>query len=220
MALLLGAFYGGLVYGRTRWFDEGYNAGFHEGNQTGHVSGYETGYEDGRSHGWEYGWITGKNQGYEEGYTEGENVGYDKGYDDGTATGHEDGYNEGYSVGYLEGFAETGWTIRDPTYSEMRVFLRDDETDTIEYEEIYFDCDDFAATVKQNAFDQGYRCFLVYLEFTEGGGHALVAFETKDRGMKYVEPQSDEIMEVEIGEHYWNYDVPYDDTIVTPTLVP
>ena len=209
-------FYLGQTMGEETGYSNGYNDGFASGQVEGETTGYDTGYFEGKNYGWNIGYTYGSEAGYETGYDEGTEQGYLTGFEEGESSG----YYLGYETGFSEGFETTGWLIRNPTFSEMRNFLREDKTDRLQYQEIYFDCDDFAATLKQNAFDHGYMCYLVYMEFTKGNGHAIVAFETSDMGLKFVEPQSDKIMEVEIGEHYWDHPVSYDDTVTTLTLVP
>ncbi len=118
-----------------------------------------------------------------------------------------------------------GYTIKDPTYREARAFLRRDKTDELEYVEGEYVCADFAADVCNNAEEEGIRCAYVLLDYS-GGAHAIVAFNTIDRGLIYVEPQWDEMLdEIEIGEEYHEclgaeYGQPdYDDTIETIRVV-
>jgi len=112
-----------------------------------------------------------------------------------------------------------GYTIKDPTYREMQAFLRRDKTDELEYLEDDYVCSDFAADVCNNAEEEGIRCAYVLLDYPEVG-HAIIAFNTIDRGLVYVEPQGDDILdEVEIGKEYHEYlgdryeQPDYDDTI-------
>ncbi|MCW4048939.1 MAG: hypothetical protein NWE89_04300 [Candidatus Bathyarchaeota archaeon] len=206
--------YTGKQVGIDLGYSLGYEKGLLEGTDTGKIEGYEAGYSDGKNYGWDVGWTFGNQTGYVIGYDVGTESGYIEGYHIGEETGYDSGYDSGYDTGFTEGFSTTGWQIRDPTYAEMKEFLRKDKTDQLQYEEMYFDCDDFAAIVKQNAFENGYRCFFVTMEFPGGPGHAIIAFETTDSGLIFVEPQSDKIMNVEIGEPYW------DKTVITLTLVP
>ena len=122
-------------------------------------------------------------------------------YTKGLEASHEEGYRTGYNNGFKDGFSTTGYNIRDPTFSEVLQFLKDDKTDKNEYSESYT-CWDFAADVKNNAFKAGYRCGLVYIEF-EHSAHAIVCFNTTDKGLIFVEPQYDKIVKVEIGMDYW-----------------
>ncbi|MCL2642939.1 MAG: hypothetical protein FWD52_05470 [Candidatus Bathyarchaeota archaeon] len=133
---------------------------------------------------------------------------------------YEKRYTTGYSAGYLEGVkdgAGSGYTIRNPTYDEMMAFLVADKTDQNVYDTNTYNCYDYTKDVCKNAMDQGYRVGFVYLYFKDSA-HALVCFDTVDRGLVFVEPQYDTIVNVEVGIHYWN-NVPnvrssFDDTII------
>ena len=111
------------------------------------------------------------------------------------------GYEAGYAEGFKAGFSATGYSIRDPTFSEALQFLKYDQTDKNQYSKDYT-CWNFAADVKNNAFKAGYRCGLVYIEFKHSA-HAIVCFNTTDKGLIFVEPQYDKIVKVEIGMDYW-----------------
>lgn len=144
--------------------------------------------------------------------------GISKGYDAGVQSGYDEGVQSGYDLGYVEGLSDggRGYNIRDPTYSEALRFKVLDKTDRNKYNYYTYNCHDFTADFKNNAFNEGYRCGYVYLEFADGV-HALVCFSTVDRGLIYIEPQDDEIMTLRVGWRYWDrqvYDVDYDDTIV------
>jgi hypothetical protein len=45
-----------------------------------------------------------------------------------------------------------------------------------------------------------------YVEF-EDGAHALVCFDTVDKGLVFVEPQTDELVTVAVGINYWDYTI-------------
>jgi len=116
-----------------------------------------------------------------------------------------------------------GYVLRDPSYQEMKDFLKQDEASEREYVESEYICVDFAAAVKANAAEEGIRCAYVVIEYRGGSGHAIVAFDTTDRGLVYIEPQFDWEVEPEIGKHYYQCVRPplghymaepgYDDTI-------
>lgn len=118
--------------------------------------------------------------------------------------GYDLGRNGGYEVGYTKGVTDgagRGYNIRDPTYNEALKFLAQDQTDKNQYNEDTYYCFHFAADVKKNAFKVGYRCGLVYIEFTSGA-HAIVCFNTTDKGIIFIEPQTDEIVQVVVGKYY------------------
>ena len=122
-----------------------------------------------------------------------------------------------------------GYVLRDPSYQEMKTFLSEDNTSEQEYLEGRYTCVDFAAAVKSNAAREGIRCAYVVVEFRGGGGHAIVAFDTTDRGLIFVEPQFDWEVELEVGERYYQcvkpppgnhmLKPPYDDTITRYVVV-
>jgi uncharacterized protein YlxW (UPF0749 family) len=126
-------------------------------------------------------------QSFNSGYAEGESEGYQLGYDEGYAQGVEDG-------------PESGWYIRDPTYDEAIAFTNSDKTDENEYTSDYV-CYDFTADFNSNAFQMGYRCGFVYIEFSDSA-HAIACFNTTDNGLIYIEPQNDEIVTLTIGQSY------------------
>jgi hypothetical protein len=116
-----------------------------------------------------------------------------------------------------------GYTIRDPTYRELVRFLKADDTDKAKYIEGKYECTEFAADLCNRAEEEGIRCAYVILSFPNGMGHAIVAFNTIDEGLVYVEPQHDEFVKVELGKRFYQCIVPrpgyyyeepsYDDTI-------
>lgn len=122
-----------------------------------------------------------------------------------------------------------GYTIIDPTYSEMMSFLRADDTDKAEYIKDEYACTEFATDLCNSAEEEGIRCAYVTLKFAGGSGHAIVAFDTIDKGLIYIEPQYDDLVRVEIGKHFHKCVVPkdgylyekpdYDDTIEEVLIV-
>jgi len=116
-----------------------------------------------------------------------------------------------------------GYVLRDPSYQEMKDFLDRDKTSEQEYVESEYICVDFTAAVKANAAKEGIRCAYVSIEYRGGSGHAIVAFDTTDEGLVFIEPQFDWEVEPEIGKLYYQCVRPplghyiakpdYDDTI-------
>jgi len=122
-----------------------------------------------------------------------------------------------------------GYTIKDPTYYEMIRFLRVDDTDKAEYIKDEYQCTHFATELCNRAEEKGIRCAYVTLSFPGGIGHAIVAFNTIDKGLIYIEPQFDDLVRVEIGKYFHKCIVPksdyyyekpdYDDTIEEVLIV-
>ena len=115
-----------------------------------------------------------------------------------------------------------GYTIKDPTYKQMMDFIKEDKTDKRQYIKGEYVCENFAMDVCNHAEEEGIRCAYVTIHYPDGG-HAIVAFNTIDKGLIYIESQSDELVEPVIGEHYYQCVIPkagyyyeepdYDDTI-------
>ena len=131
--------------------------------------------------------------------------------------GYLRGQGDGYRSGVIAG-AGSGYNLRDPTYHEVKQFLAQDRTDANQYVEGEYVCSDFAADVNSNAEAQGLRCALVEIKYPEGSGHAVVAFQTLDKGLVFVEPQYDEEVTIELGRSYAelnDYKKPsFDDTVM------
>jgi flagellar biosynthesis/type III secretory pathway protein FliH len=125
--------------------------------------------------------------------------GFNSGYDEGESEGYQVGYDEGYTQG-VEDLTESGYYLRDPTYDEAIAFINSDKTDENEYTTDYV-CYDFTADFNSNAFQMGYRCGFVYIEFSDSA-HAIACFNTTDSGLIYVEPQTDEVVTIAIGQQY------------------
>jgi len=179
---------------------------------TSYSFGYNTGYNAS--------FHTAYDLGYAQGYINGNLTGFELGYRSGNSSGYIEGYNKGYLDGVIDG-AGRGYNIRDPTYQEMLAFIALDKTDENEYSENYT-CFHFTADVKSHAFERGYRCGFVYIRFPDSA-HAIVCFNTTDRGLIFIEPQSDDIVTLAIGQPYWDrtkYLPPeYNDTVVSFTII-
>lgn len=142
-------------------------------------------------------------------------------YSQGSAAGYGEGLAEGYVQGVRAG-AGTGYSIRDPAFEEAMDFIERDRTETLEYSDDFV-CSRFAATFKQNAFDAGFRCFYVNIKFSGLAGHAIVAFNTTDKGLIFIEPQHDLLVSLEIGKSYCelnNLEGSSNDRIIDYILIP
>jgi len=185
---------------------------YHIAHATGETAGYERGYVVGEG----AGYSVGKQDGYQQGYTVGEAAGYDTGYGEGHELGKTEGYDEGYSSGqtdgydqgYADGVADSlghGYTLRDPTYKEVISFLKQDKTDENEYiKDTYgvYVCSHFARDVGNNAEEVGLRAAFIELRYLDRG-HAIVAFNTIDKGLVYFEPRTDERVRPVVGKRYY-----------------
>lgn len=173
---------------------------------------------------------SGEEVGYNDGYSIGQEEGYNLGEADGYSSGEQDGYEEGYTSGKADGYDEGveaglghGYTLRDPAYSQVVAFLREDKTDENEYVEDTYVCSHFTRDVGNNAEEEGLRCAFVELRYSDGG-HSIVAFDTIDEGLAYFDAITDESVKPVIGKRYYQciepkpgyyYEEPsYDDTIL------
>ena len=98
--------------------------------------------------------------------------------------------------------------LENPTYSEMISFLNRDNTNNLVYSND-FTCVNFSYSMINNARNKGLICEFVtiyqtekefyYLDELENAtdSHAIVCFNTSDKGIYFVEPQSDEVISKE-----------------------
>ena len=105
------------------------------------------------------------------------------------------------------------WLSNNPTaknisYSQLLVFLKNDDTDSMTYSTVGFVCADFAERLHNNAEKKGIRCAFVAISLTTGK-HALNMFNTTDKGLIYVDCTNsnqgincDASVNLEIGRQY------------------
>jgi len=84
-----------------------------------------------------------------------------------------------------------GWW-RNPSYNELSIFLSVDKTDTLPYTD-WFVCGDFSRLLMSNSNNNNIRAgfVVIYQEEITDVPHAIVCFNTTDRGLIFVEPQGD-----------------------------
>ena len=91
--------------------------------------------------------------------------------------------------------------LRNPTHKELREFLARDETDSKRYVAGEYVSFDFAVELNNNAEANGIRAAYVAI-FSKEWGHGMVAFETIDKGLIFIEAQSDKEAKLVVGEPY------------------
>jgi hypothetical protein len=91
--------------------------------------------------------------------------------------------------------------LKNPSFQELKDFILRDTTSRNRFVLNTYECRHFATEVDNSAEAAGLRCGFVLLCF-ERGQHAVVAFETTDRGVIYIEPQTDAAIEVAVGGMY------------------
>ena len=92
-------------------------------------------------------------------------------------------------------------TVKNPTFQELRNFILKDPTSRNQFVLNQYECRHFATEVDNNAEAKGLRCGFVLLCFDQGQ-HAVVAFDTTDSGLVYIEPQTDAAIDPEVGGKY------------------
>jgi len=95
------------------------------------------------------------------------------------------------------------YELHDPAYEEVTSFLINDTTNNNSYHDTNYNCAHYSRDVNNNAEELGIRCAYVVLEINTGIPHALIAFNTTDDGLVFFEPQTDEIVLLEVGKDYW-----------------
>ncbi len=141
---------------------------------------------------------------YEDSYDNGYAQTYDIGYQEAYGEAHDKGYDKGYEIGLETGSKEgviTRVELRNPTHKEMWEFLARDKTDSKPYIKGEYVCNDFAAQLDNNTEADGIRAAYVRIR-SKNWWHAVVAFETLDRGIIFIEPQSDRMVKLVIGEPF------------------
>lgn len=91
--------------------------------------------------------------------------------------------------------------LRNPSFQEVRDFILRDPTSRNSFVLYEYECRHFTTTVNNNAEAEGLRCGFVLLCFDQGQ-HSVIAFETTDRGLVYIEPQTDAAINPEVGGQY------------------
>ena len=85
--------------------------------------------------------------------------------------------------------------MQNPTYAEMQAFIASDTTDLRTYLPGTFMCHHYSTTVVRNANAQNMRAGYVLMTMDDGSntwlGHAIVVFQTSDKGFYFLEPQLD-----------------------------
>jgi len=129
--------------------------------------------------------------GYEAGYADGQ-----KDLEEAVIEAHEQGLKEGHTAA-LE---EYDCLLKRPTYDEAVAFLEKDNSNLL-----MGNCLTLTESVNNNAKEQGIWSQAVFFNYYTGssyGFHAIVAFDTTDKGLVYFEPMADEEVELIMGEDY------------------
>jgi len=159
---------------------------------------------------------------FELGFEETYHTAFRNGYTD----AYEKGYDKGYEIGLRSNFKNnipSLVALQNPSYQELKEFLFQDKTDDNQYIPDEYISFDFAVELNNNAELHGIRAAFVTVVFPDKS-HGITAFETTDRGLIFIEPQSDANVRLVTGESYWRLagisdPAHYDDTIVEIQLI-
>lgn len=124
-------------------------------------------------------------------------------------------YADGTKVFYPCISLENNPNARNPSWSELVNFLKQDDTDKHLYVLDQFDCGEFALMLHNNAERAGWRAafvsFAPYATRPGVRGHACVAFQTSDCGLIYIDSTGsrtptncsmDKVAHLQIGDDY------------------
>ena len=97
----------------------------------------------------------------------------------------------------------------NPTYKQLEDFVRKDKTDEKEWAYKY-DCTEFSNEFISNFANEGYFSCSTEIDYTKspGGkrfGHIIVAINTTDKGLIYLEPQTDNLINPVFMKKNYNY---------------
>lgn len=100
--------------------------------------------------------------------------------------------------------------LRNPTYDELVKFLAKNQVSHRAWIPGKYVCVDFAADINNDAEDAGFRSAYVWIIEGYGSngskwGHLLNGFQTVDKGLIFIEPQTDAYVDVKIGGRYYPY---------------
>lgn len=96
-------------------------------------------------------------------------------------------------------------SLKNPTWAEMMAFILIDmmSYETPENLPENYNCVDYSGDMIKRAAGYGYFAQMVYMDYENSNkAHMVVGFNTTDEGLIYVEPQTHEIIELEIGGTY------------------
>ena len=108
-------------------------------------------------------------------------------------------YNEGLTDGRT--LYRCDVCLNQPSYDRVIDFLEINLVD----EMTEGNCVDHTAALLENAHTKGILAYAVIVNFSECGSHALIAFNTLDRGIIFFEPSTDEEVEIVMGKDYSEY---------------
>ena len=96
--------------------------------------------------------------------------------------------------------------LKNPTFQELKDFVLTDYTHRHAFIPNEYECRNFATDMVNNAVHQGLLAGFALLCYNQGQ-HAVVAFNTTDRGLIYIEPQTNAAIDVKVGGTYQDLEI-------------
>jgi hypothetical protein len=98
----------------------------------------------------------------------------------------------------------SGSSLQNPTFDQAVRFIASDPTDRHPYITGEYVCSNFADDFQTNAKKVGFNCGIVTVLSSNLSSHALNCFNTTDKGMIFVEPQTDNLIKLDSNELYYS----------------
>lgn len=96
--------------------------------------------------------------------------------------------------------------LKNPTFQELKEFVLADNTHRHPFVPNEYECRNFATDMVNNAVHKGLLAGFVLICYNQGQ-HAVVAFNTTDRGLIYIEPQTNASIDVKVGGTYQGLEI-------------
>lgn len=118
-----------------------------------------------------------------------------------TEEGYEQILKEGYTQGWTDARSKADLCEYDlkviiPTVAQVHELLAEDDTEEITGGCV---CTERAESLNDAALERGLWSYVIWFNSINGYGHVIVAFDTTDSGMIYVEPKYDFIIDAYTG---------------------
>lgn len=115
---------------------------------------------------------------------------------------------QAYDQGFNDALKSYDLMLKRPTYGQVLDFLATDNTSQLQSTaDLQVNCLTLSTRFRDNALAKGLWSYVVIFNWHSGtsdiyGWHALNAFDTKDKGLVYIEPSGEKIVPLQLGEDY------------------
>jgi len=96
--------------------------------------------------------------------------------------------------------------LKNPTFEELKNFVLTDDTHRHQFIPYEYECRNFATDMVNNAVQKGIQAGFVLICYPQWQ-HAAVAFKTIDRGLIYIEPQTNAAIDIKVGGRYQDQEI-------------